>query len=162
MSEKNKIKIEKKLVASFALIIAIGIASIVPLTIFMGTAKAQTVTDDSWFNISLNHAYFSANIADGIYQSVDVRGFDTSFNMEAFNRQTGARIEYFEIICYTDDGIQLYRTTYYTGANSSYIENPYNFITLSRESWFDGDVYLDGSGGYYYDLPLAVSNIDSS
>jgi hypothetical protein len=136
------------------------IATIIPIAYLSSGTNAPVQTADSWFDVKLNHAYFYATAFDNVYQFANVIGLETLINMDAFNQQSGARIEYFEIIYYTDD-VQLLKVTSYTGANSSYIENPQDFITLSREKWFSS-IGSDVGGNYMYDIPLAVSNFGSS
>jgi hypothetical protein len=74
------------------------------------------------------------------------------------NQQTGARIEYFEIIYYTDDQ-QLLKTTYFIGTNSTYLENPRDFIMFSREGWFDDALRLSAGGIYWDDAHSCSSDI---
>jgi hypothetical protein len=135
LSEKNKTKIEKKLVASIALIITIGIASVVPLTFFMGNAtsvSAQTSTADSLFNIDIPCAYYNANVTydveinsmfDGshrmlgyYYRAGSVIAVQPSINYNVLDGDTVARIELFEYAVYTDN-LQLQKTYGYFSYN---------------------------------------------
>ena len=158
MSEKNKIKIEKKLVASFALIIAIGIASIVPLAIFMGAAEkvsAQTIATDSLFNIDITCAYYNADVIynveinsvfDGSYRVHNVWYRDAAvidvqplINYDALDKTTMARIELFEYTVYTDKLV---------------LQKSYSYFAFNESAFGQGNVNGHSSSyifAYYQD-----------
>jgi hypothetical protein len=153
-------KMEKKIIAICMCALAIGLATALPLTHFTPRIVAAQ-TDDYWFNIKIDRANFSANISDNCYTSTFGLGIEPLLNFDAFNRQSGARIEYFELVFYTDNQ-QLARIPYYIGGNSSYVENPETFITLSRENWFNSDFRLSDGLGYFYNPPFVFNNVDSN
>ncbi|MDR0318496.1 MAG: hypothetical protein LBI09_00470 [Nitrososphaerota archaeon] len=144
----NKIKIEKNLIAICMCALAIGVVTALPLTYFTPrTATAQTT--DSEFGISIDYAFFSADVVDGVYQRAMGVGFTPLIDFDAFNSQTVARIEYFEFVYYTDDQ-ELGRTYHFIGGNNSYIdhESINNFTTFSRANWFEND-YERTCSGYW-------------
>jgi hypothetical protein len=151
-------KIEKKLITLSIFALAIGIATVLPLA-YLTPRIVTAQTDGYWFNIKIDGASFSANISDNCYTSTFGLGIEPLLNFDAFNRQPGARIEYFDLVFYTDNQ-QLARIPYYIGGNSSYVENPETFITLSRENWFSSDFRLS-SDGYLYRSPFIFNNADT-
>jgi hypothetical protein len=72
-------KKEKNVIFCSIFALVIGAAAIAPLALFMDTAKAQ-LDDDSWFNIDVSYAYFSADVTDDIFQATGVIAFDAIFN----------------------------------------------------------------------------------
>jgi hypothetical protein len=159
MSEKtNKMKIEKKLVAAIALIVTIGIATIIPLTFFMSTAKAQA--DEPWFNIDLTYAYFNADtyfnsdVADDIYQVDGVIVFDALLYADAFN-QHDARVEYFEFTLYTDE-LQLSKTHEFIGMDKPGLEKSTIMGTFRTEAWYNIP-WLEEKLGVTYGIMLDAS-----
>jgi hypothetical protein len=135
VSEKNKMKIEKKLIAAIALAITIGIATVIPLTFFMdNTAKAQTSVTASLFNIDIPCAYYNANVTydvkinsliDGSHRVHDIWYRDgaviavqPSINYDVLDNNTVARIEFFEYTVYTDK-LQLQKSYSYFAFNES-------------------------------------------
>jgi hypothetical protein len=138
-------KIEKKLIAISILAIAIGIATVIPMTHFMN-ANAQTY-DTPWFNIEVPYAYFKADLTGNIYQDIYLMPLQTSINYKTYNPQTDGRIEYLELTFYTDD-LQLFKGTYFISASNS-DKDPSDMLVFAREDWFnstDFDLNHGGSG----------------
>jgi hypothetical protein len=140
-------QIEKKLILCSILAIAIGIASVAPLSFFMNV-KAQTF-DEPWFDITVPYAYFKANATDKLYQSTTSIVIQPTINQDALSQHTDARIEYFEFEIYSDQ-LQLSNATYYLGINSSAVEDPSSLFAFSRENWFNSSAF--GAGCYVTNL----------
>jgi len=166
MSEKKRVKIEKKLLATFALIAAIGVASIIPLTLVMGnTAKAQTNFSDPLFNIEIPFAYYNADVTynveinsviDGSHRVQDVWYRDAaiiaakpSINLEVLGSDTVARIEFFEYTAYTDT-LQLQKSYSYFAYNEAAFKQYSNghFVTEYYRNNIQNT--LKRSGGDYF------------
>ncbi|MDR0797345.1 MAG: hypothetical protein LBE70_01280 [Nitrososphaerota archaeon] len=168
MSEKNKTKIEKKLVASIALIITIGIASVVPLTFFMdNNAKAQTSVTDSLFNLNIPCAYYNVDIAynveindkisnlqrmlDFYYRDAAVIAVQPSINYSVLDSNTVARIEIFEYTVYTNN-LELQKSytalSFNEQAFGQYTsKNPYGHMTsFAMKYWEETLLPKLGSG----------------
>jgi hypothetical protein len=147
MSEKNKTKIEKKLIATIALIVTIGIATIVPLTFVMSnTARAQTNITDPLFNIAIPFAYYNADVTYNVeinsvidgghsiydvwYRDAAVIAAQPSINLDVLGNDTVARIEFFEYTVYTDK-LQLQKSYSYFAYNEEAFEqySTGNFVT---------------------------------
>ncbi|MCL2642708.1 MAG: hypothetical protein FWD52_04270 [Candidatus Bathyarchaeota archaeon] len=112
-------KIEKKLIALSIFAIAIGIATVLPMTVFMN-AKAQTDIADSLFNIDIPCAYYNANITYNVeindivhepggqrtydfwYRGGSVIAVQPSINLTVLDDNALARIEFLEYSVYTD------------------------------------------------------------
>jgi hypothetical protein len=130
-------KIEKKLIALSIFAIAIGIATVIPMTFFM-SAKAQTDVADSLFNIDIPCAYYNANITYNVeindivhgggqrifdlwYRGGPVIAVQPSINHTVLDDNTVARIEFFEFSVYTDK-LQLDKSYSYFGFNEEAFE----------------------------------------
>jgi hypothetical protein len=137
--EKNKMKIEKKIVALCMCALVIGIATALPLTYFTPRiVSAQN--SDPMFDIRPEFVYFSANVVDDVYQCAIGVGFTPLIDFDTFNPHTVAKIEYYEFVYYTDNQ-ELGRTSHFIGANYTYVddENIKNFTSFSRASWFENN-----------------------
>ncbi|MDR2707901.1 MAG: hypothetical protein LBB87_04070 [Nitrososphaerota archaeon] len=150
MSEKNKNGNRKKLITSIALVITIGIATIIPLAFFMSgtnTVKAQQSVTDSLFNIDIPCAYYNADVTynveinsmidgrhsvfDAWYRDAAVIAVQPSINYDALDNDTVARIEYFEYTVYTDN-LQLQKS--------------YSYFAFNEKAF---DQYNDGPSAYF-------------
>lgn len=169
MSEKtNKMKIEKKLIAAIALIVTIGIATIIPLTFFMSTAKAQA--DEPWFNIDVSSAYLKVDVTDGYYNGAESIVIDALINSNGLSQHIDARVEYFEFTIYTND-IQLSKSYYYLGMDKPGSE-PTPLPTFPQEVWYNipwlnlnlsyiNDFGFGNSGGMYsYNVTSSGLNLE--
>lgn len=113
---------------------------------FLMNVKAQTY-DAPWFNIEVPYAYFKADLTGNIYQDIYALPLQASINYKAFNPQTEGRIEYLELICYTDD-MQFFNGTYFFSASNSN-RDPTDLIAFAREDWFNStnfDISWGGNG----------------
>jgi hypothetical protein len=137
--EKNKMKIEKKIVALCMCALVIGIATALPLTYFTPRiVSAQN--SDPMFDIRPEFVYFYANVVDDVYQCAIGVGFTPLIDFDTFNPHTVAKIEYYEFVYYTDNQ-ELGRTSHFIGANYSYVddESIQNFSSFSRATWFENN-----------------------
>ncbi len=125
-------KTEKKLIAYCAIAIMVGAATMVPLLFLMtGTANAQTPTDEPWFNLNIPYAYVNGNFnghndtttfAGEIHSIIANVSSDSSRILE----DADARIEYYQLHVYSDQGF-VYDLTYYVGiAKPGELVNRYN------------------------------------
>jgi hypothetical protein len=97
-------KIEKKLIAISILAITIGIATVMPMTIFMNAKANDTQTyADPWFNIESPFAYLRVDSMNGGYRVTDLVQIYPSLNSDAVTQQE-TRMEFFECTFSTDDG----------------------------------------------------------
>jgi hypothetical protein len=130
-------QIEKKLIACSILAIAIGIATVVPLAFLMTpTSASAQITDDPWFNLNINYAtceaktVFSSNLS-AMYSYT----YNYTTNPNAIDTQNGARIEYFRIQIYSDQG-QLVNQIVALAANCTENINPIE-VQFARQDWFN-------------------------
>lgn len=161
-------KIESKIVVCSILAIAIGIATIVPLAFLMSPVKAQANNEDTpWFNLKIPYAYYSASIQTGIDGNVDgigaihdlisyytrySIGFRWTTNRDAVNTLAEARLEYYQLQIYSDQG-QIENMTTAIGVNSTNYVAPDSFH-FERKGWFNttvtnGASFVMNSGGLF-------------
>lgn len=146
--------IEKKLILCGILAIAIGIATIVPAEYFMSVQAQATTPDKPWTNLNLPYAYWNANL--------NIGNFTTTMCGEEHNavanititsdalKDADARIEYYQLKVYSDQGV-LYNLTYYVGvAKSGEQVDTYNSTlyysggnTYSTNSTSGGGMFVD-------------------
>lgn len=139
-------KLEKKLIACSILAIAIGIATIVPLAFLMSPAKAQTTLDMPWFNLNVPYVYWTANTSEGGATYITGPGtfgeaFKIALNLTASpdvakSTLPGARIEYYQMQVYSDQG-QIANLTYYFGVNCTGSVDPSSTFSFARANWFN-------------------------
>ena len=133
--------IEKKLILCGILAIAIGVATILPLEYFM-SADAQAATlDKPWTNLNVPYAYWNANLNGA--------NFTTTFCGEEHNavanitltpdalKDADARIEYYQLQVYSDQG-PIYNLTYYVG-----VAKPDELVTT-----YNSTLYFSGGNMY--------------
>jgi len=145
------VKIEKKLIAFSILAITIGTASIVPLAFFMSPAKAQTTDDIPWFNFDVVYASWNATSKDGAIGYLDGIGpiydlvsysstylvlLNYSVNPDAINILDNARVEYYQLQVYSDQG-QIENVTIFFGANCKDAIDPTKSFFFARPDWFN-------------------------
>jgi hypothetical protein len=163
---KNKVK-NGKIIVLCMCALAIGIATTLPLTYFTPrpAATAQTF-GEPWFTMQLPSAYLNAYLTDDIFQTEVEFTFPLSINYAVLNQHTGARIEYFEFIFYTDN-LQLSRHRYFVAMNSTDISVDLidsatkNFFSI-RENIFNitfPAFGIGGNGGSYFCYPQNQSHI---
>jgi hypothetical protein len=130
-------KIEKKIIVLSVLVIVIGIAVIVPITLFMKPEVVQKINTEAWFNVEVPYAYFKANETDsGGYASMYSIAYLPTVNKNAIKSQAEARIEYYEFVIYTDD-VQLLKVNYFICLQNSEGANPIDAFSFSRQNWFN-------------------------
>jgi hypothetical protein len=142
--------IEKKLILCGILAVAIGIATIVPLRYMMAAqtqANAQT-SEKPWFNINMPYAYYRANasnIQSGLSYS---EGFYIALNIttnpEAMKTLPNARLEYYQIQVYSDQG-SIENFTYVICTNCEGNTNPYTDFNYAYANYFDAGDIVDGN-----------------
>jgi len=152
-------KIEKKLILCSILAISIGIASIMPLALFMSTTKAQTTDDVPWFNVDIPYAYYEATtenetrtfpegpVAVVNYRTNSFIRLNYTVNPAAEGSLENARVEYFQLQIYSDLG-QIANETTYFGANC---EDDFDYMKsfmFSRENWFNSSEISAGGGTF--------------
>ncbi len=113
-------KTEKKLITYSAIAIMIGVASIAPLLFLMsGTANAQLTPDKPWFNLNIPYAYWNPNV-NGDNGTTTFSGerhniiANITTDSDAILKDADARIEYYQLQVYSDQG-PIYDLTYYVG-----------------------------------------------
>jgi hypothetical protein len=142
--------IEKKLILCGILAIAIGIATIVPVEYLMAAqaqANAQT-TDKSWFNVNVPYAYYIANetnngestsYGEGYYIALQI-----TTNPDAINPLPDARMEYYLIQVYSDQG-PIENFTYVISANCTGTVNPYIQLGYTFENYLNAGDFVNTS-----------------
>jgi hypothetical protein len=145
------VKIEKKLIAFSILAITVGITSIVPLAFFMSPAKAQTTDDILWFNFDVAYASWNATSKDGAigyldgigpiydlvsYSSTYLVALNYSVNPDAIDILDNARIEYYQLQVYSDQG-QIENLTMFFGANCKDDIDLTSSFYFARLGWFN-------------------------
>jgi hypothetical protein len=136
--------IEKKLILCAILAITIGIATIVPLGYFMA-ANAQTTPDKPWFNLNVPYACFKANSTDTTYDLSYLIAFNCTVNDDVIKQHTDARIEYYQIDVYCDQG-SIANFTYFVGTNRTETVDPLSFSFVGT-NWFN--TTTSGGGGMF-------------
>ena len=126
--------VEKKVVLCAVLAIAIGIATVIPMEYLMaaqGQANAQQTYGtygNPWFNVTVPYAYYIANetnngtsisYGEGYYIALQI-----TTNPDAINPLPDARMEYYLIQVYSDQG-PIENFTYAISANCTGTVNPY-------------------------------------
>jgi hypothetical protein len=143
---KNHMKIEKKLILSGILAIAIGIASIAPLAFFM-SASAQTSPDKSVFDLQVPYAYWTANYSTNsngtvTYTESNALGIHYSINADAAHQVADTRIEYYQFHAYSDQGT-LADWTYYIAARRSN-SSDFSSFTFTESKGFSSNTTSGG------------------
>ena len=156
-------KIETKLILCSILAIVIGVATIAPLAFFMSSARAQTTNDIPWFNLNVPFASYAATsqndtngylIGEGptnglvSYSSTYTIGLNATVNPDAVNTLENARMEYYQLQVYSDQG-QIANMTYYVGANCTSDISPPDF-EFSRDNWFNTST--SGGGVFFFNF----------
>jgi hypothetical protein len=129
-------KIEKKIIVLSILVIAIGVAVVVPITLFMKPEVVQKINTEAWFNVEVPYAYFKANETDNGYEASYSIAYLPTANKNARKSQAEVRIEYYEIVIYTDDA-QLVKVKYSICLQNSEDTNSIDTFSFSRENWFN-------------------------
>jgi len=106
-------KIEKNIMLCSILSLAIGISAIMPLAIFMDTARAQS-NDEQWLDIDVPWAYFNADATDNMYWITGGIAFSVLHNYDLLGQHIDARVDYVELTIYTDDML-LSKSHFYFG-----------------------------------------------
>lgn len=144
-------KLEKKLIVCGILAIAVGIVTIMPLAFLMSPAKAQTSTEDMpWFNLKIPYALYSGSSQTGVdgylvgigvihdlihYKTSYEIGLSWTLNRNAVNKLADARIEYYQLLIYSDQG-PIENITTAIGFNSTNYTEP-NSFNFERKGWFN-------------------------
>ncbi|MDR0460708.1 MAG: hypothetical protein LBH62_04640 [Nitrososphaerota archaeon] len=134
------------------------------MTYFLNV-KAQTY-DEPWFNIEIPYAYFKAELTSTRYRDIYALPLQVSINYNTYKPQINGRIEYIELVVYTEEH-QLLNSTYFISASNS-DKNPSDVIAFAREDWFNStDFDLSrGGGGVFIDsttqIPLAGGTCGTS
>ena len=126
--------VEKKVILCAVLAIAIGIATVIPMEYLMA-AQAQANAHQTygtygnpWFNVNVPYAYYIANetntgasisYGEGYYIALNI-----TTNPDAINPLPDARMEYYLIQVYSDQG-PIENFTYVISANCTGTVNPY-------------------------------------
>ena len=158
-----------------ALIITIGIVTIVPLAFTMNnTAKAHLFIDDSWFNINVPCAYFNADVTydvtyysrsasryftyDLYYRSAAIIAIQPSINPAALDKATDARIEYFECAVYTNE-LTLSKQYFYLTMNSSNVAGSDALFSFANKYLVVTDSYVIISENCYGFFNFCLINV---
>ncbi len=144
--------------------LVIGIAITLPLTYFTPRTAATTQIFEPWFTMDIPSAYIYAYLTDDTFQTETEFIFPISINYDVLNRHTGARIEFFEFVFYTD-GLQLSKHQYFVAMNTSDIpfDSLDSFVrnfTSVRETIFNLPAFgTGGNGGSFYCNPFNQNEI---
>lgn len=113
----EKPMVEKKVILCAILAIALGIATIVPLEYLMA-AQAQEENPNPWSNLAIPYAYWNINssISTSTKTFLGENPNIITNIMIAQNtlKDAGARIDYYQLQVYSDQG-QICNLTYYVG-----------------------------------------------
>jgi hypothetical protein len=135
-------KTKKKLIPLSIFALAIGIATILPLTFFTLNTEATTqISADPWFNVDPCFAYFRVDLIDDGYRVTNMVNLQTSLNDKVLDRQSEARIEYFEFTFYTDNQ-QLLKSTYWVSMTKDNYKDTRNMYVIIRENMLNSS-YLN-------------------
>jgi len=118
----------------------------------MSPAKAQTTNDSPWFNLKLVNAYYKASTQSDVdgyvddavihnlisYSTAYAIGFHWTTNQGAVNNLAEARLEYYQLQIYSDQG-QIENMTTAIGFNSTNYVEP-NSFHFERKGWFNTTV----------------------
>jgi hypothetical protein len=160
----NTMKTEKKLIAYSAIALLIGVASIAPMLFLMsGTANAQTEPDKPWFNLNIPYAYWNPNVngdngTTTFFGEVHNIVANITADSNAVLKDADARIEYYQLQVYSDQG-PICNLTYYVGiAKSGELFDMYN----STMFFLSGNTYSTNStNGGIFILDIDLTNMTS-
>jgi hypothetical protein len=128
-------KTGKNIILCSIFALAIGIATIVPLAFFMDTARAQT--EEQWLDIDVPWAYFNADVtADNMHRIIGGIGFSTFPNYNLLTKNIDSRVDYVEIIIYTDE-LQLSKSHFYFVTTRPGFETLPPTKTADTDAWFE-------------------------
>jgi hypothetical protein len=158
-------QIEKKLIIVSILAISIGVVSIVPLAVFMSSAKAQPAIDMPWFIINSPYAYYITNVKENTnsqignftisgltsYSANYFIGFNLSVN-PAVTHFVNTRIEYYNLHFYSDLG-SITDVVVYFGANCTGIIDPSSSFSF-QNNWFNTSASRTGEFMYNFNGTL--------
>ncbi len=146
--------VEKKVVLCAVLAIAIGIATVIPMEYLMaaqGQANAQQTYGtygNPWFNVTVPYAYYIANetnngtsisYGEGYYIALQI-----TTNPDAINPLPDARMEYYLIQVYSDQG-PIENFTYVISANCTGTVNPYIQLGYTFENYLSAGDFINAS-----------------
>jgi hypothetical protein len=151
--------IEKKLILCGILAIAIGVATVLPLEYLMSADAQAAPLDKPWTNLNVPYAYWDANL-NGANSTTTFCGerhnavANITITPDAL-KDADARIEYYQLQVYSDQG-PIYNLTYYVGvAKPGELVNTYN----STLYFSGGNLYSTNStsGGMFITDLIGVS-----
>jgi len=128
--------IEKNLILGGILAITIGIATIVPLEYFMSAGAQASTQDKPWFNLNVPYAYWTTYSTSSSYDASYLIALNCTVNANTIGQHTDARIEYYEISVYSDQG-PITNFTYYLSANTTGAVNPATSFYFEQANWFN-------------------------
>jgi hypothetical protein len=161
--------VEKKVILCAILAIALGIATIVPLEYLMA-AQAQENNPNPWSNLAIPYAYWNFNSSNSNFTTLSLdQDRNILTNITLHQNALGdndARIDYYQLQVYSDQG-QICNLTYYIGiANvklaDNYGEIDYLGILHGTFFFWDGSgyqLYGNNSSGGTFILELGGDNI---